>query len=927
MKREETVAAEPQVGSPENKKTKQKNEKKKENKQKVVEKASKTHKAAQNKTKNTNINSTQWAQQAVDMFIDIFEIYGFDRARYGQAARKRVVKKLELLAAQPGSDWMHVLKTKTANFLNSWLRQPLVPVKYTGDFPDVLLGGLAYRWVRSKMHVWSFPEKLSFCASILYCKSGLTRPGPVEMTREVINTIKTLTTAPVPLGSAPLVDLPREWGLEETEGESSYHRKIDLVANDETIERQLRRTVRELFQGHQYTLSDRISPSFPSTSANYVNGRGGAGSVGTLLADSELMLGNEFAELKLSEARGSVLTGETSTSNWRDLDETDDRAPHLTEEIVITYDDTDLRNSYARFYFKTLKLAMTEEPIAITVPLSEALKVRVITKMPPFTSFCLKPLQKFLLRTISKCPVFELTTNGGDTPAYVLQQLGAALRPDEIFVSLDYKAATNELLSRPSEIVADEISRVCNLSIQERILFKTSLIHHSIRPDKKIWKDVIEATLTADEIKQELERLGKTSVSALADYWIETQSEQKRGQLMGSITSFPILCIINATCIRWALEIGRKTPLLLKQCPMAVNGDDGIARTNQRGWEAIQRLTKFVGLQLSIGKTYTSQQFININSRFYYYDPENPDTFVGDRGVLRKQPFKLIRHVLSGVLRGLTRSGGDSAVPVFGTDQVATIGARCRKLLELAPKGTERILYKKFIYYNHDNLKKFNVPWYIPEWLGGLGLPPLRKPCDCSHSADSVEFDLFSNPAPLQDCCFDETYAPSKKDRQRAAAILLNWKRERPCPIPQAPTWTVHQYVMQRLPKQKPHRFEDDQKELYDLWRKRYDRLYAALTVEAFGRLKLFSLEEFDPEVHTEDESADYEIVSLNGKKFVQWRTGKFLADANPMDLGRNAVRKNEKLWKLSKGLFHDPIAWERLDYNPPLETILVQGK
>lgn len=79
---------------------------------------------------------------------------------------------------------------------------------------------------------------------------------------------------------------------------------------------------------------------------------------------------------------------------------------------------------------------------------------------------------------------------------------------------------------------------------------------------------------------------------------------------------------------------------------------------------------------------------------------------------------------------------------------------------------------KMFLSAHAKVLKALRVPWYIPQWLGGVGLP--------------------SGP-------WGE---PSELDRRIAHRILLNWKKEKPKEIRhrQVP-WRVWELAEKRLPR------------------------------------------------------------------------------------------------------------------------------
>jgi hypothetical protein len=210
--------------------------------------------------------------------------------------------------------------------------------------------------------------------------------------------------------------------------------------------------------------------------------------------------------------------------------------------------------------------------------------------------------------------------------------------------------------------------------------------------------------------------------------------QQKRGQLMGSITSFPILCMINAAVCRWACELADRRVWSLNDVRLAVNGDDCVFRADKSVYKFWQQLGKAVGLEESLGKTYVSRDFIEINSTMYkkldegqydmlsFYDKKN-DTWVDTLCC-----FRHIKAVNFGLIKGLKRSAGVAGL-VDPTDG-RTLGSLARDLVRNCPPNMKDSVMEMFIKENILKLKDEklrNIPWYIPEWLGGLGLPTFSK--------------------------------------------------------------------------------------------------------------------------------------------------------------------------------------------------------
>jgi hypothetical protein len=104
-----------------------------------------------------------------------------------------------------------------------------------------------------------------------------------------------------------------------------------------------------------------------------------------------------------------------------------------------------------------------------------------------------------------------------------------------------------------------------------------------------------------------------------------------------------------------------------------------------------------------------------------------------------------------------------------------TIGARARELIRDCPPELQNQVMELFIEENKRFLTTFNLPWFIPEWMGGLGLPSISK-----------------------------RYSASELDYRIAHAILLNWKKSRPQLIPAEGSWHIRKLASQRHPTDVP---------------------------------------------------------------------------------------------------------------------------
>jgi hypothetical protein len=441
---------------------------------------------------------------------------------------------------------------------------------------------------------------------------------------------------------------------------ADYPDNVETTLSEYTFKQQLRRTVNEVFEGVVYTPDDRIRPFFPSTSANYINSRDNGGAVSVIKEHADLLKG---------------------------LEESDDLVEVWEDNGIPRCDYEKLNIRFERLYWKMLSAAAVETPHAIPLALPEALKTRVITKGPPLLNTVLKPLQRKLHNVLRNHPFFKLVGQPIDA-VYVQDRVGAKLGADQSYLSGDWRDASNSVKSWVSRTTGEAISDILSLLDDERELLRKGLVSH---------------VLVNPETGVEL--------------------EQQSGQLMGSIVSFPVLCLINATIIRWAHEIVVKRQVPLDRVPGCANGDDGLLKTTTFGKHLWERISLFAGLETSVGKVYFSRSFLNMNSEEYTFHPEGYETRYFERKsgepYTRLIHFQHCPYVNLGLLFGLKRSGGN----VAEGNQDATFSERAHELLRLGPSDMKDTLLSTFINRNRVELTKYPTNWFLPESLGGKGLP------------------------------------------------------------------------------------------------------------------------------------------------------------------------------------------------------------
>jgi hypothetical protein len=234
---------------------------------------------------------------------------------------------------------------------------------------------------------------------------------------------------------------------------------------------------------------------------------------------------------------------------------------------------------------------------------------------------------------------------------------------------------------------------------------------------------------------------------------------QKWGQLMGSITSFPILCLINAAICRKAYEIGhvREYPfgLSLREMPVTINGDDGLFTCNELTYKTWEKIAELGGLSPSVGKVYFHESYMNINSTSFVY---------------KEGRVELVKYVNMGLLKGYAKSNSSKKLTVksaVGSKDDMSIGARHRDLINFCPEELKLTVHDAFLKEHHSVLSRIRIPWYLPEYYGGLGLEPFFKVL--GDNCDECTVDYY---------CHERTgarWGPSELDLKCARALSNNY--------------------------------------------------------------------------------------------------------------------------------------------------------
>jgi len=310
------------------------------------------------------------------------------------------------------------------------------------------------------------------------------------------------------------------------------------------------------------------------------------------------------------------------------------------------------------------------------VALPEPFKVRMISKSVAVSYWTITGVQKLSHEALQAIAGFQLTREvvGRDISTLLNLSMpnptlggvgGRSVLPDEEedssdhlwAVSGDYTASTDNLNPDLSEYIVAGISGRANFSPHVAELFRASLTEHFLPTEREeidaksnfipldytavpaetidiiedltakfgeggfCWDDVAAAMVDSKLIGLKSRR--GTKHEDLSDY-LKTEKQvgkrvkQASGQLMGSPTSFPVLCIANMALTCAALEMvegpGSRP---IGSSGVEVNGDDVGFVAKREAILSWQRLTTTFGLSPSVGKNFVSREFLQLNSKMF----------------------------------------------------------------------------------------------------------------------------------------------------------------------------------------------------------------------------------------------------------------------------------------------------------------------
>lgn len=213
----------------------------------------------------------------------------------------------------------------------------------------------------------------------------------------------------------------------------------------------------------------------------------------------------------------------------------------------------------------------------------EPLKVRVISKGPSAPYYFAKGLQSALHGIMRHMPCFRLI--GRPLSPTDLMDLDRGEQAD-LWYSGDYEASTDNSSARLGMAIFETL--VSELDDCDIDVYKAVLAPHLVNYPRVPGMPDLAPVL------------------------------QTNGQLMGSVLSFPVLCLMNLGLYLQTVFDGIDSPTkkqITEACDkVLINGDDILYRASRAETERHAANGKAVGLSMSVGKTYAHRRYANVNS-------------------------------------------------------------------------------------------------------------------------------------------------------------------------------------------------------------------------------------------------------------------------------------------------------------------------
>lgn len=340
------------------------------------------------------------------------------------------------------------------------------------------------------------------------------------------------------------------------------------------------------------------------------------------------------------------------------------------DEILLLYNERDAKN-------RTVMVEGCVEP----------LKLRTITKGPCHRKWLSQSLQREMADCLDGFWQFKLNKANSD-PRLVSKlyhkcehfhsKYSTTTKTKELWwCSGDYKSAT------------DSIS-----------------IHHT-----KAALETLLNNLSGEKVSEACKRLYRAELyEQIVQYpsWTGIDDvQQVNGQLMGSVLSFPILCVINFVAYWKSLEdfYGRK--FSVREIPCLIHGDDILFRTTQEHYDHWSEVILEFGLKKSVGKNYFHPKVFTVDSELWIEGKSHGRPY-----------FKKYYPINCGSLLGSKVDGRTAYqnAPLWDKFNSSIRGAMDKELFVKRFLGFNRAIIKPMTWTRSGVLNLF-----LPHMRGGLG--------------------------------------------------------------------------------------------------------------------------------------------------------------------------------------------------------------
>jgi hypothetical protein len=226
-----------------------------------------------------------------------------------------------------------------------------------------------------------------------------------------------------------------------------------------------------------------------------------------------------------------------------------------------------------------------DPPRVKPVALPEELKVRMITAAECDTK-CLQPLQIAMWRTLGLLPECCLTNGVKDLESFTGETLPWIERIERVIQGILSRSTSEEYW-----LSGDYTNATDNLPLWVTEALLTGILRYIDHYPTKMWANW---EISPHRILYQEQHGGPAT--------------QTSGQLMGSLLSFPLLCLANLYTLRSAGFLPDQ---------VLVNGDDVVARGTLEQIARWRDIAPRIGLSLSIGKNFIDSHFCTVNSQLF----------------------------------------------------------------------------------------------------------------------------------------------------------------------------------------------------------------------------------------------------------------------------------------------------------------------